>query len=65
MQVFVSLNAQGYRPARRAAAEQVMVDANNKVLAAFHSIAKDQFSVNLPDETDNLYLLRSGYSVEY
>jgi len=31
--------------------QQVMVDARNNVLAAFHSIAKDQFSVNFPDET--------------
>jgi hypothetical protein len=31
--------------------QQVMVDAKNNVLRTFHTIAKDQFSVNLPDET--------------
>jgi len=31
--------------------QQVMVDRKNNVLGTFHTIAKDQFSVNLPDET--------------
>lgn len=31
--------------------QQVMVDARNNVLAAFHAVARDRFSVNLPDET--------------
>jgi hypothetical protein len=31
--------------------QQLMVDAKNNILRTFHAIAKDQFSVNLPDET--------------
>jgi len=31
--------------------QQVMVDSRNNVLRTFRTIAKDQFSVNLPDET--------------
>jgi hypothetical protein len=31
--------------------QQVMVDSKNNVLGTFHTIARDQFSVNLPDET--------------
>jgi hypothetical protein len=31
--------------------QQVMVDGKNNLLKTFHTIAKDQFSVNLPDET--------------
>jgi hypothetical protein len=31
--------------------QQVMIDGKNSVLRTFHAIAKDQFSVNLPDET--------------
>ncbi len=31
--------------------QQVMVDSKNNLLRTFHTIAKDQFSVNLPDET--------------
>jgi hypothetical protein len=31
--------------------QQVMVDAKDNVLRAFHTIARDLFSVNLPDET--------------
>jgi 6-bladed beta-propeller len=31
--------------------EQVMVDAKNEILRTFHTIARDRFSVNLPDET--------------
>jgi hypothetical protein len=30
-----------------------------------HKVFKFSPDMNLPDETDNLYLLRSGYSVEY
>jgi hypothetical protein len=31
--------------------QQVMVDSKNTLLRSFHTIAKEQFSVNLPDET--------------
>ena len=31
--------------------QQVMIDSRNNILGTFHAIAKDQFSVNLPDET--------------
>jgi hypothetical protein len=31
--------------------QQVMVDSKNNILGSYHTIAKDQFSVNLPDET--------------
>ncbi|HCS46764.1 MAG TPA: hypothetical protein DIW61_00315, partial [Candidatus Aminicenantes bacterium] len=31
--------------------QQLLVDAKNNILRTFHAIAKDQFSVNLPDET--------------
>jgi hypothetical protein len=31
--------------------QQVMVDSKNNVLGTFHTIARDRFSVNLPDET--------------
>jgi 6-bladed beta-propeller len=31
--------------------QQLMVDSKNNVLKAFHTIARDLFSVNLPDET--------------
>jgi len=46
-----------WRPADQ---QQVMVDANNNVLAAFHSIAKDQFSVNLPDETGRAVMFNAS-----
>jgi hypothetical protein len=31
--------------------QQLIVDAENKILGTFHALAKDKFSVNLPDET--------------
>jgi hypothetical protein len=31
--------------------QQLMVDAENKILRTFHALPKDRFSVNLPDET--------------
>jgi len=37
-----------WRPEDR---QQLMVDAKNTILRTFHTVAKDRFSVNLPDET--------------
>jgi hypothetical protein len=31
--------------------QQLMVDAKNGIIKTFHTLARDQFSVNLPDET--------------
>jgi hypothetical protein len=37
-----------WRPEGR---QQLMVDAKNEVIRAFHAVARDRFSVDLPDET--------------
>jgi hypothetical protein len=41
--------------------QQLMVDAENKVLRTFHTLAKDRFSVNLPDETGRLVMFNYSH----
>jgi hypothetical protein len=41
--------------------QQLMVDAENKILRTFHALPKDLFSVNLPDETGRLVMFNYSH----
>jgi hypothetical protein len=47
-----------WRPADQ---QQLMVDAGNKILRNFHTLARDVFSVNLPDETGRLVMFNYSH----
>jgi hypothetical protein len=41
--------------------QQLMVDAENKILRTFHTLARDRFSVNLPDEAGRLVMFNYSH----